>query len=62
MAAAAEVVASWSRLIIIFGVMRGVRAIFYTVMHVNKKRMMNKNLNSFIRNFLVFEKYLLMPS
>jgi hypothetical protein len=39
-----------------------VRAIFYTVMHANKKRMMNKNLNSFIRSFLVFEKYLLMPS
>jgi hypothetical protein len=39
-----------------------VRAIFYTVMHVNKKIVMNKNLNPFIRSFLVFEKYLLMPS
>jgi hypothetical protein len=38
------------------------RAIFDTVVHVNKKRVMNENLNPFIRRFLVFEKYLLMPS
>jgi hypothetical protein len=36
--------------------------IFDTVMHVNKKRVMNQNLNPFIRKFLAFEKYLLMPS
>lgn len=37
-----------------------VRAIFYTVMHVNKTRMMNKNLNPFFRRFLVFEMWLLI--
>jgi hypothetical protein len=37
-----------------------VRAIFYTVMHANKNRMMNKNLNPFFRRFLVFEILLFM--
>jgi hypothetical protein len=65
MAPAAKV-ASWSSLIMIFGVMREVReweqvrAIFYTVMHVNKKEIVNKNMNPFFRRFLVFEMLLFM--
>jgi hypothetical protein len=38
------------------------RYLLHCVMHVNKTREMNKNLNPLIRKFLVFEKYLLMPS
>jgi hypothetical protein len=59
------IAASWSSLIVIFGVMREVRQWERYLLHCDarkQKRVMNKNLNPVIRNFLVFEKYLLMPS
>jgi hypothetical protein len=56
-AAAKEVRASWSSLIIIWSYER-VRA---SAMHVNKIRMMNDNFELLFQKVLMFEKYLLMP-